>query len=66
MTVATMAVQMPISMIVPVVGIGFPVGMRVFIKDQGLHGDRDRVGGHAYAAQVNEIKTPERDAIDHQ
>ena len=64
--VMVMAVHVAIAMFVPIVQIRFAMCMRVFIEDQGLDGHRHRVGRHSDAPQINEIKAPKGDAIDHQ
>jgi hypothetical protein len=61
-----MFVHLTVPMFVPVVQIGFPVCMGVFVEDQGLHSHRHSVGGHPNASQINEVKAPKGNAIDHQ
>ena len=62
----SVSVHVTISMLVPVVHVGFAVSMGVFIKDQGFDSHWHRVRGHSDAAQIYEIKAPQGHAIDHQ
>ena len=66
MSVVSVSVHVTISMLVPVVHVGFAVGMGVFIKNQGFDSHWHRVRGHSDASQINEIKAPQGHAIDHQ
>lgn len=68
-------VVMPVVMrVVVAVFMGVFVGMHMRIgrmawivgKDQGLHRDRHRLRGHAYAPEVDVVQVPQHHAIDDQ